>query len=657
MKNYKILTGGIFFACGMMLTSCFDSNYDLLNIDTNARVEVNNLTIPVKVEGLKLEKLLDIDNDGQIRKVKDANGNEIYALIETGEVVSAENLKIDLFQAKPNLNTKEGNQTLMDLTTVEGTKTLDEARDAAKAAYMMIPGKTEAEAEADARAHVWDEVPTNEAIAKYKLETSSTTSLKAEFNGVHKSIRRIDYIASKPCDFVVTFELDNDVTAALKKKMPLKDIKIQLPKGMEVTTTVGKYNSSTGVLDLTAETVYIENGKLYTEDKGGKKYEGLQMKITGLDAHQDYFKFIAKENAEGSIEVNADVKVIEGSIEIWKSSFADGKTYFDLAKTATYMCIPTIGDITITQFSGDICYEFDNINIAPVEIKDIPSSLDGEDNDITLANPQIYISINNPLHGDFSAATSFTMTPSKNGVKRPTVTLDNNAEIVVSKDKKDNSFCLSPTKPDSFYKDAASNVDYTNADWLGFSGLKSVLGGKGGIPDMVEITASPRAEATNLVKYDLGKKIDDIRGTYTFFAPLALDENSYIEYKDSIDDISGDDDTMEKLVIKSLKIKALVSTNVPVQTSVFIQALKDANDNVIKDIETSSIVLQPNTPKQEIELKVVAKDQNKGIRDLDKIVFKATIVGNKDEKPLSPVQFIDFEQLKITVDGYYEDEF
>lgn len=652
MKNYKILTGGIFFACGMMLTSCFDSNYDLSNIDTNARVEVNNLTIPVKVEGLKLEKLLDIDEDGQIKKVKDPiTGEEIYAIVESDAIEANENLIIDHFKAHPNLNTQDGTQTLIDLKSIDGTQELNDARDA----LMALPApftKTKAEAEAQ----IWSEVPTDKPIAEYTLETTkSTTSLKANFDDVHKSVRKVTKIECKPCPLTITFDLDGEIKSVLSKKMPLKNVVLKLPEKLTLVPDCGTYNPATGILDLTTADIYIEGGKLYST-VDGKAKEGITLMLVALDATADYISFTPKENMPGSLSINSDVDVVTGRIEILKSSFADGKTYFNLEgkETSAYKCTPHIGDIEIVKFSGDITYDFENIHIDPVEINDIPSSLDGENNKIVLGNPQIYLSVNNPLYNDFSASTSVKMTPWKNGVKRAVATLDGGADVVIAKGTAKNSFCLSPKDPGTYYQD--DKYSYENVKWMGFKDLATVLGGEGGIPDKIEIEAHPQAKAVGLKDYALGEPIGDIKGSYTFFAPLALGSDAIIEYKDSIDEISGDDDTMDKLVIKNLAIKATVKTNVPVKTEVYVQSLKDRDDKIISNIETSHIVLEPNKPTQDITFFIKSSDA-KGIRSLDKIVFKAIILGNEEEKALSPIQYIDFDQLKITVDGYYEDEF
>lgn len=54
--NYFIF--GISLAC-LALSSCVDDNYDLSDIDTTVRVDVNNLTIPVNLDEIELKSILD----------------------------------------------------------------------------------------------------------------------------------------------------------------------------------------------------------------------------------------------------------------------------------------------------------------------------------------------------------------------------------------------------------------------------------------------------------------------------------------------------------------------------------------------------------------------------------------------------------------------
>lgn len=74
---------------GVLLTltcvSCIDDNYDLSDIDTDMRFQVNDLTIPVNIDQIEMRSILDLKEDGTVKEV---NGE--YAILENGNFSSGE---------------------------------------------------------------------------------------------------------------------------------------------------------------------------------------------------------------------------------------------------------------------------------------------------------------------------------------------------------------------------------------------------------------------------------------------------------------------------------------------------------------------------------------------------------------------------------------
>lgn len=71
----------------LVLAGCVDNSYDLDNIDKTSAIKVNNLTVPVNLETITLDQVLDLDEeDGIIVKYKDRSGKEFYAIKKSGEV-------------------------------------------------------------------------------------------------------------------------------------------------------------------------------------------------------------------------------------------------------------------------------------------------------------------------------------------------------------------------------------------------------------------------------------------------------------------------------------------------------------------------------------------------------------------------------------------
>ena len=75
-------------SAGAMFVSCVDNTYKLSDLDTTVGISVNNLTIPLNVDSLVLNSVLDLDEGGKVKKDTLDDGSVIYAIIEEGEFES-----------------------------------------------------------------------------------------------------------------------------------------------------------------------------------------------------------------------------------------------------------------------------------------------------------------------------------------------------------------------------------------------------------------------------------------------------------------------------------------------------------------------------------------------------------------------------------------
>ena len=98
-KRNLLLLATVVFA----LSSCVDDNYNLSDMDTTVGISVNKLTIPLNVDSLVLDKVLDLEENGKIKKTI-VNGKEIYAIVEEGTFKS-KSIEIPGFKAQsPEIN-------------------------------------------------------------------------------------------------------------------------------------------------------------------------------------------------------------------------------------------------------------------------------------------------------------------------------------------------------------------------------------------------------------------------------------------------------------------------------------------------------------------------------------------------------------------------
>ena len=71
----------------LLMTGCVDKNYDLSDIDTTTQIKIDNLTLPLNIDAIKIDDVFKPDPDGDI-KIVESNGQKYYALTQTGKFES-----------------------------------------------------------------------------------------------------------------------------------------------------------------------------------------------------------------------------------------------------------------------------------------------------------------------------------------------------------------------------------------------------------------------------------------------------------------------------------------------------------------------------------------------------------------------------------------
>lgn len=634
-----------------------DNDYDLGDVDTTAKVMVKNLTIPLNVDNIKLDKILDIEDDSQIKKIIDPiTGNTIYAVLEEGTFESDE-IDIPAFTTeKPNIDPITSTLDIEKLNKELDTKLeeeinsiiaerLEEFKDFKDTPQYKDAEKKAKEYVEEHRKEIEKQVfettaKPGEDLASYDIKSDPTT-VKAESYAVNKSVQSIDNIDVE-ANFKVNINLSN--LTGIIDNIEAKNFKIQMPKGLTIVnikTSNGSeptYDSLTGILDFSKSKIVpaIKNGKF-----------DFEFSITNV-AKTESITLTPGNNKDGHFVLNDEISVLDGTVFIQKENFVNGHTFFDLPDAADFTCTPQMSSIKVKNFTGDIKYDVDGVDIDPIELNDIPDVLADEGTNIFLDNPQIYISFENPLSNHhLYATTNLSLTGEKSGVKRNPLTMDNDLKAESSI----NEYCISPQDPGKYY------TGYESASWKQFSTLGEVISGNG-IPDKIHVEiVEPSVPLQEVTKFELGQKIGSVKGSYTFYAPLKLankgegadKQETIIVYNETMDGWS--DENLEKLTITGLKlnIKSLDST-IPIGADLTIKPL-DANGNVIKGVEFSSAHINPNAKNQEVEIHLVKGE----INNLDGISFSAYIKTD-GSNPLAPTQYIKLGDLKVTVDGYYEDE-
>lgn len=566
----------------LLMTGCTDSDYDLSDIDTTSKVTVNNLTLPINIDKMRLDDVFELDDNSNIKIV-----DGYYALSETGTFQS------DPIRIEPILiSAPIINPTIHNLVLPFNN------RRKAPVADISIPP-------ADSRF------------------VSSTVN-------VDPAIKSIEKIYTGGTPLVITIGSNH----ALPANSELKDLKFSLPAGMAVSNvTAGNYDASTGV--WTIPSLSVTTG--YTAE--------ASLLVNMIDLAHTELSF---DKVKNTLSFASTVGLEEGSLSL--DLGAATEHFHDLALTINY----NFSDIDVTGFTGIIEYPVEGVNIDPVVIDDLPDFLKGDGTNLKIANPQLYISLNNPVgNNGLKYETGFRLTALRdNGVAAMSFTPDNNGKINVGHNLGVDgpyNFLLAPqqTQAPSEY---ASNLQFVK-----FSSLSDLLSvpesdaSKATLPNRINISLiNPELPEQHADNFPVGRSLTSVEGKYELLAPLGFKEGSVVVYEDTQDGWS--DDFLQALTISSLTITAAVDNDAPVSAQLEAYPI-DTTGNHISNVSVTSNVVEANAKDQNLEIVMTGV-----IKDLDGINIRAIMRSGNDQTPLSPDQTLTFKNVRITVTGDYTKE-
>ena len=584
-------------------TSCVDDAYDLSDMDTTVGLNVNELTIPLNIESVTLDKILDIEEDGNIKR-EIVNGKEIYAFVQEGSFKSNA-IKIPGFitespEIEPIIDVLKRQDVEPSNANTRGARN----------------GLT--------------------AAGSYPINENSTTEFSTS-GDVDPSIIGINRIGVN-AKYNIHIDVADTELKEKVNKVRFENFITQAPKGLEATLTLkteketkdvsSKYDTETGILDLTDEEIQTSDCVL-----------DVTVIIKSIDISKAGKDVVFKN---GKFEFNGEIRVISGNVVVYTDDMKDGISIDQLPDEIGYVCTPTFSDIEVTQVSGEIQYDIKGINIDPVMMNDMPDILKQEGTDIRLKNPQIYLALNNPL-SDYKVKAQAGL---ELIAKRKNVTTNRALSEIIVIDQPNNVFCLTP---DGNLPEEELQEGYKDAKMVAFNGFGDILSGNQ-IPQQIEINVvNPELPIQKVENFDLNQQdIDPLEGTYMFFAPLAINESSMISYKDTLD--GWNDETLEKLEISKASVKANIKSEIPLNLALTIRPI-NTSGKIISGVSCNEVKIDATNQSQPVEFIIQGK-----INDLDGIIISAKITG-ADGEAISPVDRITLDNFKVTVSGKYIDEF
>jgi hypothetical protein len=300
-----------------------------------------------------------------------------------------------------------------------------------------------------------------------------------------------------------------------------------------------------------------------------------------------------------------------------------------------------MGFLRIKTFTGVINYSINGLNVPDVSLTDLPGMLTQTKTDIRLVNPQILLSIDNPMSEyGVSGTTGLAMTPVRNGVAGSVCKPDDNGTINIGVNGASGAYnlVLAPTMPTTVYGNL-QDVAYQR-----FTSLSQLLSGNG-LPTSIEIEMTdPKIANAHVKDFVLGN-IGAVKGSYTFYAPLEFGAGTMITYTKDETDLGND---VKDITIEKMTVKATISNDLPMDVTFEIVPL-DSNGNPI-DVKIDGA--QINAGTKNAQLTVTLTGEIKGLNGIRYTAIATTAAG--EVHPLSPSQCITISNATATISGHYD---
>ncbi len=582
----------------LALSACVDDNYDLSDVDTTVKVPVNNLTVPVNIEPVQLKNILDIDDDSPVKEI---NGQ--YAISETGHFESSSIEVPDITLGKP---------TLAPSTTI-----------------INLGGSSSPRAAS---------LPTE---IRYNIASEQRDLIfESDFESTY-----IIEVSKVGCDLSLTMNISTKDLDGIVSKIDYKNVSLQLPKGLlDVTVDnipATEYDFETGVLSIPA-----------CQSAG----HNLQLKIhtSGIDV--DFLKgkgeatfTPATDTTKGHISLSGEFYMLDGEAVIL-SSYINAGNITSIPPQTEMTITYDLSPVTINYFSGRVQYTVEDVDIPRVELSNMPDVLAQETTDLGLQNPQIYLTITNPLKQyNLRAKTGLKIIAKRKGKDDREFTLGSEIELN-SADSQDGvfRFCLSPKEP------AVKLEGFESAEWIEYSNLGQIIAGEG-VPDALEIELiNPHVPADQTVTdFALGVSIGTITGDYELMAPLGITKDSRIIYTDDIDGWESED--LNRCTIEAMNINLTVSSDIPVDTQLTGYPINTSGQRIMgadgKPLSVEGAYIPANADNHKVAIRISgiipANSNLNGLR------FEATAtVPDEDSAVLSPDMVITLTDIRPSITGY-----
>ncbi len=215
MRSQILTAIGVAIPIALFCSSCTDNDYDLSDLDTTTRINVENLTVPINIDEILLSDVIKLKEDG---KVKIIDGQ--YVIIESDKEFDSDPIKVDpVTLSSPEL---ESSTRIINL---DG------------AADLLAAGRSL-------------ELPLDSDLSEYNLTASDVST----------SIVSIKEVG---CDLKIYISLSINGFEPYLKGFTLKDVVLGIPRGLNGVQGTGRYDRDKGEFAVTNQ--YVNGNKCVVE--------------------------------------------------------------------------------------------------------------------------------------------------------------------------------------------------------------------------------------------------------------------------------------------------------------------------------------------------------------------------------------------------------
>lgn len=445
------------------------------------------------------------------------------------------------------------------------------------------------------------------------LPSSPLRSYEFKMENVDPALKVLTNIkTAEPIKVDVVLSVPQELVAG-ESRVTFNNLVIQLPWGL--ITDVEGYDKETGEMNITEIPVDKDGKARFSLNAGG-----LELGDKG-------------EIVNGLLKINGEVGVKSGQINMTLKNVT-------IPSNVNINVDYSVSSFDLESFSGKIEYRMEGIDIAPISLSGLPDFLDSPETEIRIADPQILISINNPV--------------GKYGLKgQGVINLVSNFKGGFSYEHPSDVFFM-----EGEHSDLAFCTPKDGYTYVLFNGLGNILTSGndqvGGLPESISVNILDIVFAGDVQDFPLGS-LGKADGSYDFTAPLGFGEGSKVVYETSVDGWGSDD--LDDVNINRIHLKANCTTNLPVGVNLHVQPI-DKNGNIIP-VKENSALFSVDAKCQNAPVELFLEGVNGPIHGFDGMSFRAIVSQNEpgNTEALGPDLYIKLDQIRVTVDGFYETDF